>query len=63
MSKKKDKSMSKRELVSYIRAITGLSYKESRMLCKQAKYIEALSYHNAVDYVLKKAAQYFNSIK
>lgn len=30
--------MSKRELVSYIHALTGLSYKESRILCKNAKY-------------------------
>lgn len=32
------KTMSKRELVSYIHALTDLSYKDSRILCKKAKY-------------------------
>lgn len=49
MSKKENKSMSKRELVSYIHALTGLSYKESRILCKKAKYIYPLAYYLAVD--------------
>ena len=43
------KTMSKRELVSYIHALTGLSYKESRILCKKAKYIYPLAYYLAVD--------------
>lgn len=53
MSKKKDKSMNKRELVSYIRAITGLSFKESRILCKKARYIYPLAYYLAVDTLVK----------
>lgn len=53
MSKKKDKSMSKRELVSYIHALTGLSFKESRILCKKARYIYPLAYYLAVDTLLK----------
>lgn len=32
------KTMSKRELVSYIHALTGISFKKSRRLCKKAKY-------------------------
>lgn len=54
MSKKKDKSMSKRELVSYIHALTGLSFKESRIICKKAKYIEPLAYYLAVDTLIKR---------
>ena len=54
MSKKKNKSMSKRELVSYIHALTGLSFKESRILCKKAKYIEPLAYYLAVGTRVKK---------
>ena len=53
MSKKKNKSMSKRELVSYIHALTGLSFKESRILCKKAKYIYPLAYYLAVDTLVK----------
>ena len=53
MSKKKNKSMSKRELVSYIHALTGLSFKESRILCKKAKYIYTLAYYLAVDTLVK----------
>lgn len=53
MSKKKDKSMSKRELVSYIHALTGLSFKESRILCKTSKYIFPLAYYLAVDTLVK----------
>lgn len=53
MSKKKNKSMSKRELVSYIHALTGLSFKESRILCKKARYIYPLAYYLAVDTLLK----------
>ena len=53
MSKKKDKSMSKRELVSFIHALTGLSFKESRILCKKAKYIYPLAYYLAVDTLVK----------
>ena len=45
----KNKTMSKRELVSYIHALTGLSYKESRILCKKAKYFYPLAYYLAVD--------------
>ena len=58
MSKKRfnrwNKTKSKRELVSYIRAITALSYKESRIICKKAKYIEPLAYYLAVDTLIKR---------
>ena len=54
MSKKKDKSMSKRELVSYIHALTGLSFKESRILCKKAKYIYPLALWLAADTFYKR---------
>lgn len=54
MSKKKNKSMSKRELVSYIKAVTDLSYKESRIICKKSKYIEPLAYYLAVDTFIKR---------
>lgn len=40
--------MSKRELVSYIRAVTGLSFKESRKICKKSKYNYSLAYYLAV---------------
>ena len=53
MSKKKDKSMSKRELVSYIHALTGLSFKKSRILCKKAKYIYPLALWLAAEYLFK----------
>lgn len=48
------KTMSKRELVSYIHALTGLSYKESRILCKKAKYIYPLAYYLYVDTLVNK---------
>lgn len=48
------KTMSKRELVSYIHALTDLSYKESRILCKKAKYIYPLAYYLAVDTLLNR---------
>ena len=54
MSKKRKKTMSKRELVSYIHALTGLSYKESRILCKKAKYIYPFAYYLAVDTLIKR---------
>ena len=53
MSKKKNKTMSKRELVSYIHALTGLSYKESRILCKKAKYFYPLALWLAADHLFK----------
>jgi len=46
--------MSKRELVSYIRAVTGLSFKESRKICKEAKYLYPLALYIAVDTLSKK---------
>lgn len=48
------KAMSKRELVSYIHALTGLSYKESRILCKKAKYIYPLALWLAADTFFKR---------
>lgn len=54
MSKKKNKSMSKRELVSYIRAVTDLSYKESRILCKKAKYSYTFSFMLAIEHMFKR---------
>ena len=57
----KNKTMSKRELVSYIHALTGLSYKESRILCKKAKYIFPLAYYLAVDTLIKRESiQYYD---
>lgn len=46
--------MSKRELVSHIRAVTGLSFKESRKICKKAMYIYPLALYLAVDIISKK---------
>ena len=58
MSKKKDKSMSKRELVSYIHALTGLSFKESRKLCKTALWIAPAVYFLCFDYLTKSGIFY-----
>lgn len=57
MSKKKDKSMSKRELVSYIHALTGLSFKESRILCKKARYIYPRAYWIALAVMFKRGLE------
>ena len=57
MSKKKNKTMSKRELVSYIRAITDLSFKESRILCKKARYIYPLAYWIALEVMFKRGLE------
>ena len=55
--------MSKRELVSYIHALTGLSYKESRILCKKAKYNYPLAYSLAVDTLVKiESIEYYELI-
>lgn len=57
MSKKKNKTKSKRELVSYIKAVTDLSYKESRILCKKAKYIEPFAFWLAVEHMFKRGLE------
>lgn len=49
-----NKTKSKRELVSYIHALTGLSFKASRILCKKAKYIEPLAWYLAFDTLVNK---------
>lgn len=57
MSKKKNKTMSKRELVSYIHALTGLSYKESRILCKKAKYFYPRAFWIAIELLFKRGLE------
>ena len=41
--------MSKNELVSYIHALTGKSYKDARAICKAAKWNEERAFYIALN--------------
>lgn len=50
--------LSKRKLVIYVRAVTGLSFKESRKLCKTALWIAPAVYFLCFDYLTKSGIFY-----
>lgn len=66
------KTIYKNQLVSYIHALSGKSYKEARQICKAAKWNEelavatALNYDQVVDALVRlgnSLAQSFNEMK
>lgn len=46
--------LSKRKLVIYVRAVTGLSFNESRKLCKKALWIAPAAYFLCFDYLVNE---------
>lgn len=68
---KKKKKMSKNKLTEYIHELSGKSYKETRQICKAAKWNEglavamALNYDQVVDALIRlgnSLAQSFNEM-
>ena len=60
--------MSKNELVSYIHALTGKSYKDARAICKAAKWnpntaiIDAIKGNHPIYKALENAKEFFGKV-